>query len=115
MTELQNSGLARLTSSLLATLQPFHKGIILTKVLHGIKQHLHGIVAELQNGQTPALSSKSANNFLYQQFGKLAKQIFGKSWEFGPTGLTPAPLPERWDFFRKFFGNFRQKKGSNMP
>ena len=29
--------------------------------------------------------------------GKLAKQIFGKSWEFGPTGLTPAPLPIRWD------------------
>ena len=29
--------------------------------------------------------------------GKLSKQIFGKSWEFGPTGLTPTPLPERWD------------------
>ena len=28
---------------------------------------------------------------------ELAKQIFGKSWEFGPTGLTPAPLPIRWD------------------
>ena len=39
---------------------------------------------------------------------KPPKQIFGKSWEFGPTGLT-APLPERWDFFREFFGNFRQK------
>ena len=25
--------------------------------------------------------------------GKLAKQIFGKSWEFGPTGLTPPPSP----------------------
>ena len=23
--------------------------------------------------------------------GKLSKQIFGKSWEFGPTGLTPPP------------------------
>ena len=23
--------------------------------------------------------------------GKLAKQIFGKSWEFGPTSLTPPP------------------------
>ena len=30
------------------------------------------------------------------QLGKHAKQIFGKSWDFGPTGLTP-PLPERWD------------------
>ena len=29
--------------------------------------------------------------------GELAKQIFGKSWEFGPTGLTPPPLPVRWD------------------
>ena len=28
--------------------------------------------------------------------GKPQKQIFGKSWEFGPTGLTP-PLPVRWD------------------
>ena len=26
-------------------------------------------------------------------FGKLAKQFFGKSWEFGPTGLTPLPPP----------------------
>ena len=42
--------------------------------------------------------------------GKLAKQIFGKSWEFGPTGLTPAPLPKGWDFFREFFRNFRQKR-----
>ena len=24
--------------------------------------------------------------------GKLAKQIFGKSWEFGPTGLTDKKL-----------------------
>ena len=30
------------------------------------------------------------------QLGKHAKQIFGKSWDFGPTGLTP-PLPESWD------------------
>ena len=29
--------------------------------------------------------------------GKPPKQIFGKSWDFGPTGLTPPPLPERWD------------------
>ena len=29
--------------------------------------------------------------------GKPPKQIFGKSWEFGPTGLTPPPLPVRWD------------------
>ena len=36
--------------------------------------------------------------------------MFGKSWELGPTGLTPN-LPERWDFFREFVGNFRQKKG----
>ena len=35
--------------------------------------------------------------FLWPPLGKLAKQIFGKSWEFGPTGLTPAPLPIRWD------------------
>ena len=28
--------------------------------------------------------------------GGLSKQIFRKSWEFGPTGLTP-PLPVRWD------------------
>ena len=33
----------------------------------------------------------------HSYLGKLAKQIFGKSWEFGPTGLTPAPLPIRWD------------------
>ena len=26
---------------------------------------------------------------------KPQKQIFGKSWEFGPTSLTP--LPVRWD------------------
>ena len=39
--------------------------------------------------------------------GEPAKLIFGKSWEFGPTGLT---LPKRWDFFREFFGNFRQKR-----
>ena len=44
--------------------------------------------------------------------GKHAKQIFGKSWDFVPTGLTPPlpPLPERWDFFREFFGNFRRKR-----
>ena len=43
--------------------------------------------------------------------GKPPKQIFGKSWDFGPTSLTPPPpLPERWDFFREFFGNFRQKR-----
>ena len=29
--------------------------------------------------------------------GEPPKQIFGKSWDFGPTGLTPPPLPERWD------------------
>ena len=29
--------------------------------------------------------------------GKPPKQIFGKSWDFGPTGLTPPLLPERWD------------------
>ena len=46
---------------------------------------------------------------IVSQLGELAKQIFGKSWEFGPTGLTP-PLPERWDFFREFVGNFRQKR-----
>ena len=46
--------------------------------------------------------------------GKHAKQIFGKSWDFGPTGLTPPSLPESWDFsvdFSEIFG----KKGSNMP
>ena len=51
---------------------------------------------------------------LIKDLGKLSKQMFGKSWEFGPTGLTPAPLPERWDFsvnFSEIFG----KKGSNMP
>ena len=36
--------------------------------------------------------------------GKPPKQIFGKSWDFGPTGLTP-PLPERG-----FFGNLRHKR-----
>ena len=25
--------------------------------------------------------------------GKPPKQIFGKSWDFGPTGLTPPPSP----------------------
>ena len=30
---------------------------------------------------------------IVSQLGELAKQIFGKSWEFGPTGLTPLPLP----------------------
>ena len=29
--------------------------------------------------------------------GKPQKQIFGKSCEFGPTGLTPAPFHVRWD------------------
>ena len=38
----------------------------------------------------------------YNVLGKLAKQIFGKSWEFGPTGLTPAPLPKGWDFSVNF-------------
>ena len=32
----------------------------------------------------------------YVRLGEPPKQIFGKSWEFGPTGLTPAPLV-RWD------------------
>ena len=32
------------------------------------------------------------------EFFPSREQIFGKSWEFGPTGLTP-PLPERWEFF----------------
>ena len=40
--------------------------------------------------------------------GEPPEQFFGKSWEFGPTDLTP--LPERWDFFRKFVGNFWQKR-----
>ena len=31
--------------------------------------------------------------------GKLAKQIFGKSWEFGPTGLTPPLPPRTLEFF----------------
>ena len=45
--------------------------------------------------------------------GKPPKQIFGKSWDFGPTGLTPPPpppLPKRWDFFREFVENFRQNR-----
>ena len=33
--------------------------------------------------------------------GKLAKQIFGKSWEFGPTGLSPPPSPPRMLGFPK--------------
>ena len=41
--------------------------------------------------------------------GNKQKQIFGKSWEFGPTGLTP--LPVRWDFFRDFFWKMSAKKG----
>ena len=49
------------------------------------------------------------DGIVIRRLGKHAKQIFGKSWDFGPTGLTP-PLPERWDFFRGFFGNFRQKR-----
>ena len=27
--------------------------------------------------------------------GEPSKQIFGQSWDFVPTGLTPAPLPKR--------------------
>ena len=38
------------------------------------------------------------NDRISLSLGKLSKQIFGKSWEFGPTGLTPPlPLPVRWD------------------
>ena len=51
---------------------------------------------------------------LHSQLGEPQKQIVGKSWEFGPTGLTPLPLLERWDFsvnLSEIFG----KKGSNMP
>ena len=40
--------------------------------------------------------------------GKLAKQIFGKSWDFGPTGLTPHPPPPRTLGFPK------RKKKSNV-
>ena len=30
--------------------------------------------------------------------GEPLKQIFGQSWDFVTTGLTPTPpLPERWD------------------
>ena len=36
------------------------------------------------------------DGIVIRRLGKHAKQIFGKSWDFGPTGLTP-PLPERWD------------------
>ena len=59
-----------------------------------------------QNTQSPL-----ADFSVVQPLGELSKQIFGQSWEFGPTGLTPAPLPEGWDFFREFFGNFSQKTG----
>ena len=31
--------------------------------------------------------------FFALALGKLSKQIFGKSWELGPTGLTPPPSP----------------------
>ena len=47
---------------------------------------------------------------IVSQLGELAKQIFGKSWEFGPTGLTP-PSPN----VGIFSVNFSAKKGSNMP
>ena len=36
-------------------------------------------------------------NYGWRWLGKPPKQIFGKSWDFGPTGFTPPPLPERWD------------------
>ena len=53
------------------------------------------------------------NDRISLSLGKLSKQIFGKSWEFGPTGLTP-PSPNVGIFsvnFSEIFG----KKGSNMP
>ena len=42
--------------------------------------------------------------------GEAQKQIFSKSWEFGPTGLTPPPPPRTLGFsvnFSEIFG----KKG----
>ena len=38
--------------------------------------------------------------------GKPPKQIFGKSWDFGPTGLTPPP-PRKLGFPKR-------KKKSNV-
>ena len=48
------------------------------------------------------------------RLGELQKQIFGKSWEFGPTGLTPPP-PQTLGFFPWIYRKFSAKKGSNMP
>ena len=55
----------------------------------------------------------SKNPEMLFKSGKHAKQIFGRSWDFGPTGLTP-PSPNVGIFsvnLSKFFG----KIGSNMP
>ena len=38
-----------------------------------------------------------------------AKQIFGKVGNLAQSAWPP--LPERWDFFREFVRNFRQKRG----
>ena len=51
--------------------------------------------------------------FLGLCWGELSKQIFGKSWEFGPTGLTPPP-PQTLGFFPWIYRKFSAKKGSNM-
>ena len=34
-----------------------------------------------------------AEQLLNQVLGKPPKQIFGKSWDFGPTGFAPPPSP----------------------
>ena len=51
------------------------------------------------------LGKEIAESVLYIRFishralGKPPKQIFGKSWDFGPTGLAPPPSPQTLGFF----------------
>ena len=38
-----------------------------------------------------------SQKFVYLILGEPSKIFFGQTWDFVPTGLTPPPLPERWD------------------
>ena len=42
---------------------------------------------------------KKKNHYIgeHNPTGSLQNKIFAQSWEFGPTDLTPTPLPVRWD------------------
>ena len=37
------------------------------------------------------------------ELGEPSDKFFGQTWDFGPTGLTPLPLPKRWDTNHKIF------------